>query len=157
MSKQNYLKNFVFSCILLGFKGIVSRDFCFWFFSCISFPPDPEYSIKTVSNFFENSQRYSRVKEHHRYQRHRWQICHRYQRHRWQIFPPFSLALLIHPAHQHCRRWKGIHPAHQHCRRWKGIHPAHLHCRRWIGINPHVHITVGGQEYTPTSTLLTVE
>jgi hypothetical protein len=74
----------------------VSRDFCFWFFSCISFPPDPEYSIKTVSNFFENSQRYSRVKEHHRYQRHRWQICHRYQRHRWQIFPPFSLALLIH-------------------------------------------------------------
>ncbi len=52
---------------------------------------------------------------HHRYQRHRWQICHwcqrhrrqncrRYQRHRgqichrcdrWQTFPPFSLALLI--------------------------------------------------------------
>ncbi len=35
---------------------------------------------------------------HHRYQRHRWQICHRYQRHRWQIFLPFSLALLITAA-----------------------------------------------------------
>ncbi len=43
---------------------------------------------------------------HHRYQRHRWQICHRcqrhwrqnccrYQRHRRQIFPPISLVLLI--------------------------------------------------------------
>jgi hypothetical protein len=33
-----------------------------------------------------------------RYQRHRWQICHWYQRHRWQILPPFSLALLIPAA-----------------------------------------------------------
>ncbi len=49
----------------------------------------------TVSNFFENSRRYSRGKVHHWYQRHRWQICHRYQRHRRQIFTPLSLALLI--------------------------------------------------------------
>ncbi len=35
--------------------------FCFWFFSWISFPPAPEYSIKTVSNFFENSRRYSQL------------------------------------------------------------------------------------------------
>ncbi len=41
----------------------------------MSFPPAPEYSIKSVSNFFENSRRYSRVKVHHRYQRHRWQIA----------------------------------------------------------------------------------
>ncbi len=57
--------------------------------------------MRTVSNFFENSRRYSQVKVHHRYQRHRWQICHRcqwhrwqfclqYQRHRRQIFPPVS-------------------------------------------------------------------
>ncbi len=53
------------------------------------FPPSPrvQYSIYTVSNFFENSRRYSQVNVHHRY-----------QRHRWQIFPPFSLALLITAA-----------------------------------------------------------
>jgi hypothetical protein len=33
----------------------VSRDFCLWFFSWISFPPAPEYPIRTVWNFFENS------------------------------------------------------------------------------------------------------
>ncbi len=68
-------------------KGQCHEIFCFWFFSWFSFPPAPEYSIKTVSNFFENSRRYSRVKVHHRY-----------QRHRWQIFSPFSLALLIPAA-----------------------------------------------------------
>ncbi len=56
----------------------------FFLFSWISFPPALEYSINTVSNVFENSRRYSQVKVHHRY-----------QRHRWQIFPAFSLALLI--------------------------------------------------------------
>jgi hypothetical protein len=30
----------------------VSQIFRFWFFSVISFPQAPEYSIKTVSNFF---------------------------------------------------------------------------------------------------------
>ncbi len=49
--------------------------FCKWFFSWISFPPAPEYPIRTVTNFFENSQRYSQVKVHHRYQRHRWQAA----------------------------------------------------------------------------------
>ncbi len=36
------------------------------------FPPSPEYPIRTVSNFFEKSRRYSQVQVHHRYQRHRW-------------------------------------------------------------------------------------
>ncbi len=58
--------------------------FCFWFFSWINLPPAPEYSIKTISNFFENSRRYSQFKVHHRYQRHRREIC-----------PLVSLALLI--------------------------------------------------------------
>jgi len=56
-------------------KGTVSRDFCFLFFSWISFPPAPEYHIRTVLNFFENLRRYSQAKVHHRYQRHRWQIA----------------------------------------------------------------------------------
>ncbi len=68
-------------CIL---KGTVSRDFLLLVFSWISFPPAPEYSSKTVSNFFENSRGYSQFRVHHRY-----------QRHRRQIFPPVSLALLI--------------------------------------------------------------
>ncbi len=65
------------------FKGTVSRDFLLLVFLWISFPPAPEYPIKTVSNFFENSRRYSQVKVHHRY-----------QRHRWQILPPVPLVLL---------------------------------------------------------------
>ncbi len=34
-------------------KGQCHEIFCFWFFSWISFPLAPEYSIKTISNFFE--------------------------------------------------------------------------------------------------------
>ena len=48
-------------------KGQCHEIFCFWFFSWISFPPAPEYSIRTVSNFFENSRRYSQVKVHCRH------------------------------------------------------------------------------------------
>ena len=59
---------------LLIVKGQCHEIFCFWFFSWISFPPAPEYSIKTVSNFFENSRRYLQLK-----------VCHRCQRHRWQM------------------------------------------------------------------------
>ncbi len=70
-------------------KGQCHEIFCFLFFSWISFPPAPEYHIRTVLNFFENSRRYSQAKVHHRYQQHR---CCWY---RWQIFPPFFLVLLI--------------------------------------------------------------
>ncbi len=91
-------------------KGECHENFCFWFFWWISFPPAPEYSIRTISKFFENSRRYSQVKVHHRCQRRRRQVflpislvllipvanlppvsttpvanCHRYQRHRRQI------------------------------------------------------------------------
>jgi hypothetical protein len=60
-------------------KGQCHEMFCFWFFSLISFPPAPEYSIKTGSNFFENSRRYSQLK-----------VCHRCQRHRWQMEKIFN-------------------------------------------------------------------
>jgi hypothetical protein len=29
--------------------------FCFWFFSWVSFPPAPEFPIRTILIFFENS------------------------------------------------------------------------------------------------------
>ncbi len=56
------------------FKGTVSRDFLLQVFSWITFPQAPDKNIRIISNFFENSRRYSQVKVHHRCQRHRWQI-----------------------------------------------------------------------------------
>ncbi len=99
----------LFQRVLNSLKGQCHETFCFWFFSWISFPQAPEYTITAVSNFFENSRRYSQLKVYHRCQRHRWQICHRcqrhrrqncrrFQRHRWQILPPASLVLLIQVA-----------------------------------------------------------
>ena len=56
-------------CSLIGpvptLKGQCHEIFRFWFFSSISFPPALEYPIKTVSNFFENSPRYSQLKVDH--------------------------------------------------------------------------------------------
>ena len=54
-------------------KGQCHEIFCFWFISLISFPQASDYTIRVVSNFFENSRRYSQLK-----------VCHRCQRHRWQ-------------------------------------------------------------------------
>ncbi len=65
--------------ILVSLKGQCHEIFCFWFFSWISFPRAPEYSIKTVSIFFENTRRYSQLK-----------VCHRCQRHRWQMEKIFN-------------------------------------------------------------------
>ncbi len=45
-------------------KGTVSRDFRLQVFFMIQFPPAPEYPFRTVSNFFENSRRYSQLKVH---------------------------------------------------------------------------------------------
>ena len=47
-------------------KGQCHEIFRFWFFSSISFPPVLEYPNRTVSNFFENSPRYSQLKVDHR-------------------------------------------------------------------------------------------
>jgi hypothetical protein len=47
-------------------KGTVPRDFDFRFFTCISFPQAPDYNNRAVSNFFENSRRYSELKVYHR-------------------------------------------------------------------------------------------
>ncbi len=97
------------------FKGTVTRDFLLLVFFMNQFPPAPEYPIRTILNFFENSWRNSQVKVCHRYKRHRRQICHRYQWHRRQILPPVSLVMLILVANlppvtttpaENCRRYQ---------------------------------------------------
>jgi hypothetical protein len=60
-------------------KGQCHEIFDFWFFSWISFPQAPEYTIRAVSNFFENSRRYSQLK-----------VCHRCRWHRWQVQKIFN-------------------------------------------------------------------
>ncbi len=60
-------------------KGQCHEIFDFWFFSWISFPQAPEYTTGVVSNFFENSRRYSQLK-----------VCHRCQRYRWQMQKIFN-------------------------------------------------------------------
>ncbi len=65
---------FIFSFEPYMIKGTVSRDFLRLAFLWISFPPTPECPVRTVSNFFENSRRYSQLKVDHRCRWHRWQI-----------------------------------------------------------------------------------
>ncbi len=60
--------------------------FCFRFFSWLIFPQAPENNIRVISNFFENSRRYSQMKVRHRYLQYQWQICHQCQLHQWQLF-----------------------------------------------------------------------
>ncbi len=71
---QYPLRHIYYTKLFLDLKDQCHEIFCFWFFSRISFPRAPECSIKTVSNFFENSRRYSQLK-----------VCHHCQRHRWQM------------------------------------------------------------------------
>ncbi len=52
-------------------KGVWHEIFAFRFFSLINVPRAPEYPIRTISNFFENSRRYSRMNVYQRCQRHR--------------------------------------------------------------------------------------
>ncbi len=97
--RLSWYKNFTYAL-----KGQCHEIFCFWFFSWITFPQAPDNIIWIVSNFFENSRRYSQVKVHHRCQRHRWQIAagindtggkffHQFLLccwHRWQIIGTIS-------------------------------------------------------------------
>ncbi len=69
------LKTHLFSRWSIPLKGQCHEIFDFWFFSWISFPQACEYTVTAISNFFENSRRYSRLKVRHRCQRHRWQMA----------------------------------------------------------------------------------
>ncbi len=66
VQKISYQKKTYYNFLQIYLKGQCHEIFCYWFFLWISFPPAPEYPIRTVSNFFENSRRYSQVKVHHR-------------------------------------------------------------------------------------------
>ncbi len=55
-------------------KGQCHEIFDFCFFSWISFPQAPEYTIRAISNFFGNSRRYSQLKVHHGCHWKRWQM-----------------------------------------------------------------------------------
>jgi hypothetical protein len=55
-------------------------------FSWISFPQAPEYIIRAVSSFLENSRRYSQLKVHRRCRWHRWQMEKIFNHNRFIIF-----------------------------------------------------------------------
>jgi hypothetical protein len=46
-------------------KGQYHEIFDFRFSTWISFPQAPDYTLRAVLNFFENSGRYSQLKVHH--------------------------------------------------------------------------------------------
>jgi hypothetical protein len=71
------------------------KIFASGFFHESSSPKLLKNLIRVISNFFENLLRYSQVKVHHQYQRHRWQIYYWYEQHRRQILPPVPLMMLI--------------------------------------------------------------
>jgi hypothetical protein len=63
----HFVADVLMSYLAENLKWQCHEIFCFWFFFKNQFPPSPEYPNRTVSNFFENSRRYSQVKVHHRY------------------------------------------------------------------------------------------
>ncbi len=55
-------------CFEFHLKGQCREIFCVRFFSWITFPQARDNNIRIISNFFENSRRYSQVMVHHRWQ-----------------------------------------------------------------------------------------
>ncbi len=122
----------------MSLKGQCHEIFDFCFFSWISFPQAPEYTNRAVSNFFENSRRYSQLRVNHRCRWHRWQMAKifKLKKYRWctltceylrEFSKKFETVLmqysgaggkLIHPKNQkqkiswHCP-FKGIDQSFQ--------------------------------------------
>jgi hypothetical protein len=67
------------ACKGLSIKGTVSQDFLLLVFFASGFPQASDYTMRAVSNFFENLRRYSQLK-----------VCHRCQGHRWQMEKTFK-------------------------------------------------------------------
>jgi hypothetical protein len=53
------------NCVEFSLKGTVPRDFRLQVFYMDQFPQAPDYTIRAVSNFSENSRRYLELKLHH--------------------------------------------------------------------------------------------
>ncbi len=81
-------------------KGTVSRDFLLLVFFLNQFPPSLWllYTISAISNFFENSRRYSQLKVCHRCQRHRWQMEKTFKQKNFNnfVWPPLGSRVNIH-------------------------------------------------------------
>ncbi len=132
---------------VIHLKGQCHEIFDFCFFSWISFPQASEYTTTAISNFFENSQRYSRLKVHHRCQRHRWQIEKIFKQKnfnnfvwatlgsRFNIYINFCLQVhfkvsaawycshYLPPAIRHRRRWHQRQICRRYCwHRWQICH-----------------------------------
>ncbi len=71
---RDFWRNFLACLFFSSLKGQCHEIFVFMFFHESVSPQAPEYTTTDISNFFENSRRYSRLKMHHRCQRHRWQM-----------------------------------------------------------------------------------
>jgi hypothetical protein len=71
-------------------KGQCHEIFDFWFFSSISFPQAPEYTIRAVSKFFENSRRYSQLKVCHRCRWWQMQKIFNHQSFNYLVWTPFG-------------------------------------------------------------------
>jgi hypothetical protein len=77
------------------------------------FPQAPEYTIRAVSNFFENSRRYSQLKMRHRCHWHRWQMKKIFNQKSFNYFcgtPSFKFTLKCQQSDIvsiicHRRRW----------------------------------------------------
>ncbi len=106
----------------------VLKIFAFHFFSWISFPQAPEYTMRAVSNFFKNSLRYSQLKAHQRCRWHQWQMEKIFNQKNFNYFvwTPFCRRVNIYikflfftftsrclqpdmvPNHCHRRRWNQL-------------------------------------------------
>ncbi len=81
---------------VLFLNGQCHEIFDFWFFSWISFPQAPEYITRAVSNFFENSRRYSQLKVHHWCRWHRWQMGKIFKNLNYFVWTPLGSIVNIY-------------------------------------------------------------
>ncbi len=80
------IQNFLFRL-----KGVWLKTLDFRFFSWISLTRAPEYAMGVISNFYENSRRYSKANVNHWCQRHRWKMQNFL---RFEVFSYFVEMLL---------------------------------------------------------------
>ncbi len=87
-----------FSWVHISFlQGSLTRDFRLQVFSWISFPRGPEYTNTAISNFYENSQRYSQFCVYRQCRWHRRLADHRWtneRNRRWNSCKDISLPTL---------------------------------------------------------------
>ncbi len=76
--KEKNFSTFINASFFIFFAHILLNEQCheifdFSFSTWLNFPQASDYTIRAILNFFENSQRYLKLKVHHRCCRHQWQ------------------------------------------------------------------------------------